>query len=335
MATYREAGVDQETNDRFVDRISKLARVLNDDGVIGGIGSFAGMMAIGGLGYREPVLVAGTDGVGSKLELAFALDQHHTVGIDLVAMSVNDVICHGAKPLFFLDYMGLGRLDLDQGVAIVSGIVEGCRRAGCALLGGETAQLPTFYRDGRYELAGFALGIAEKERLITGAGIVPGDAVVGLPSSGCHSNGFSFIRKIIADNGLDLTERYEENRTLGETLLTPTRIYVAEVLRALAAGVTVKGIAHITGGGIPGNFARVLPSNVGARIERGRWREPSIFASLQRWGHVADDEMFAVFNMGLGMLLVVPAAEATQAAALLGDGVVVGECTAGEGVTIV
>jgi len=334
MTTYKDAGVDQNANDDFVTRIRRLTRGLPTTGVLGGIGSFAGMVALKELGYRDPVLVAGTDGVGSKLEIAFALENHHTIGIDLVAMSVNDVACHGARPIFFLDYMALGRLDLAVGEAIIAGIVEGCRQAGCVLLGGETAQLPTFYKDGRYDLAGFAVGLVERDRIISGAGIIPGDVVVGLPSSGPHSNGYSLIRKIVTDEGLDLSEHFEDTRTLGETLLTPTRIYVPQVVACMEAGVGVKGIAHITGGGITGNFARVLPEGVGAVIRRGTWAEPAIFQSLQRWGAVADAEMFEVFNMGLGLLMALSREDAELVIKLVGEGWIVAECIAGKGVAI-
>lgn len=334
MTTYKEAGVDQNANDDFVTRIRRLTRGLPTTGVIGGIGSFAGMVALRELGYRDPVLVAGTDGVGSKLEIAFALGNHHTIGIDLVAMSVNDVACHGARPIFFLDYMALGRLDMEIGEAIIAGIVEGCRQARCVLLGGETAQLPTFYKDGRYDLAGFAVGLVERDRIITGADIKPGDVIVGLPSSGPHSNGYSLIRKIVADEGLDLAQHFEDTRTLGETLLTPTRIYVPQIMACMDAGAGVKGIAHITGGGITGNFARVLPEGVGAVIRRGTWMEPAIFGSLQQWGSVDDAEMFDVFNMGLGLLMVASRDEADRIIDILKEGSIVGECLEVKGVTV-
>jgi phosphoribosylformylglycinamidine cyclo-ligase len=334
VVTYKEAGVDQADADRFVGRIKKLSHVLDESRVIGEIGLFSGLMDISGLGYEEPVLAAGTDGVGSKLEVAFALGNHHTVGIDLVALSVNDVICCGARPLFFLDYMAVGRLDLGQGEAIVKGIVEGCRQAGCALLGGETSQLPTFYRPGRYDLAGFAVGIVERSKIIDGSRVRPGDVVLGLASSGAHSNGFTLIRKIIEEQGLEYAERFDEGRTLGEELLTPMRIYVAEIMGLLEAGVDVRAVAHVTGGGIPGNLVRVLPDGVGARIEKGRWPVPKIFAKIAEWGDVSEEEMFAVYNMGLGMLVVVAGGEEERALDTLGEGVLVGECTSGEGVAL-
>jgi len=334
VPTYREAGVDQDEADKFVGRIKKLSHILDKTAVIGDLGLFSGLIDVGGLGYKEPVLAAATDGVGSKLEVAFALNHHHTVGIDLVAMSVNDIICCGARPLLFLDYMAVGQLDLVQGETIVKGIVEGCRQAGCALLGGETSQLPTFYRSGRYDLAGFAVGIVERSKVITGSRVGAGDVVIGLPSSGVHSNGFSLVRKILEGEGLEYSDTLNGRRTLGEELLSPTRIYVRQIMALLDAGVDVRAIAHITGGGIPGNLGRVLPEGVGARLERARWPAPEIFEKLASWGDVAADEMFAVFNMGLGMLVVVGRDDEGRALRALGEGVVAGECVGGEGVTI-
>ncbi len=334
MVTYKEAGVDQAGADRFVGRIRTLSRDLDESRVIGEIGLFSGLMDLCDLGYKEPVLAAGTDGVGSKLEIAFALENHHTVGIDLVALSVNDVICCGARPLFFLDYMAVGRLDLGQGEAIIKGIVEGCRQAGCVLLGGETSQLPTFYRPGRYDLAGFAVGIVERSKVIDGSRPRPGDVIIGLVSSGAHSNGFTLIRKIVEDRGLEYSDYFGEGRTLGEELLTPMRIYVTQIMRLLDAGVDVRAIAHVTGGGIPGNLPRVLPEGVGARLEKAAWPVPKIFSSIAEWGGVSEEEMYAVFNMGLGMLVVVGPGDEGSALEALGEGMIVGECTSEEGVTI-
>ncbi len=334
MATYKNAGVDQTGADAFVARIKALSGGLDAAGVIGGLGFFSGLFDMSGFGYKEPVLAAATDGVGSKLEVAFALENHHTVGIDLVAMCVNDVICCGARPLFFLDYMAVGRLDMDQGEALVGGIVEGCRQAGCALLGGETSQLPTFYRAGRYDLAGFAVGVVERGNIVDGSRVVVGDVIIGLPSAGAHSNGFTLIRKIVADEGIDYADAFADNRTLGEELLTPTRIYASQVSALLAANVDVKAIAHVTGGGIPGNLRRVLPEGVAARIERSTWTVPQIFTKIAAWGRVAYEEMFDVFNMGLGMLVVVAAPDAARALDALGEGVEVGACVVGNGVVI-
>jgi len=334
VATYREAGVDQDGADEFVGRIKKLSHILDKTAVIGDLGLFSGLIDIGGWGYAEPVLAAATDGVGSKLEVAFALDNHHTVGIDLVAMSVNDVICCGARPLLFLDYMAVGQLDLVRGEAIVKGIVEGCRQAGCTLLGGETSQLPTFYRSGRYDLAGFAVGIVERSKVVDGSRVAAGDVVIGLASSGVHSSGFSLIRKILEGEGLEYSDHLNGQRTLGEELLTPTRIYVREIMALLDAGVDVHAIAHITGGGIPGNLGRVLPEGVGARLDGARWEAPDVFGKLAAWGDVAADEMYDVFNMGLGMLVVVGRGDESRALAALDEGTVVGECVAGRGVVI-
>lgn len=334
MVTYKEAGVDQVGADAFVGRIKKISHALDESRVVGEIGLFSGLMDLTDLGYKEPVLAAGTDGVGSKLEVAFALENHHTVGIDLVALCVNDVICCGARPLFFLDYMAVGRLDLGQGEAIIKGIVEGCRQARCALLGGETSQLPTFYRPGRYDLAGFAVGVVERSKVIDGSRVRPGDVVLGLASSGAHSNGFTLIRKVIEEQGLDYGERFDEGRTLGEELLTPMRIYVPQIMNLLDAGVDVRAIAHITGGGIPGNLARVLPEGVGARLEKSRWPVQRIFAKVAAWGEIPEAEMYAVFNMGLGMVVVVPRGEEERALDALGEGTIVGECTNQEGVAL-
>jgi phosphoribosylformylglycinamidine cyclo-ligase len=334
LVTYKEAGVDQARADTLVGRIKKISHVLDDSRVIGEIGLFSGLMDITDLGYKEPVLAAGTDGVGSKLEVAFALENHHTVGIDLVALCVNDVICCGARPLFFLDYMAVGRLDMEQGEAIIKGVVEGCRQAGCALLGGETSQLPTFYRPGRYDLAGFAVGAVERSKIVDGSRVRPGDVVLGLASSGAHSNGFTLIRKIVEEQGLEYSEHFDEGRTLGEELLTPMRIYVAEIMDLVDAGVDVRAVAHVTGGGIPGNLARVLPEGVGARLEKGRWPAHKIFTKIAEWGDVSEAEMCAVFNMGLGMLIVVGRGDEGRALEALGEGTVVGECTSEEGVTL-
>jgi phosphoribosylformylglycinamidine cyclo-ligase len=335
VVTYKEAGVDQAGADRFVGRIRTLSRDLDESRVIGEIGLFSGLMDLTDLGYKEPVLAAGTDGVGSKLEIAFTLENHHTVGIDLVALSVNDVICCGARPLFFLDYMAVGRLDLGQGEAIIKGIVEGCRQARCVLLGGETSQLPTFYRPGRYDLAGFAVGIVERSKVIDGSRPRPGDVIIGLASSGAHSNGFTLVRKIVEERGLEYSEYFDEGRTLGEELLTPMRIYVPEIMGLLEEGVDVRAIAHVTGGGIPGNLPRVLPDGVGARLEKSRWPVPRIFSSIAEWGAVSEDEMYSVFNMGLGMLVVVGPGDEERALEAMGEGIIVGECTAEEGVALV
>jgi phosphoribosylformylglycinamidine cyclo-ligase len=313
--TYRSAGVDIEAGDEAVRRIAPLARATFRPEVLGGIGAFAGFVQVPA-GYREPVLVSSTDGVGTKLKVAFMADRHDTVGIDLVAMSVNDLLVHGAEPLYFLDYIGLAQLDPARVEALVRGVAEGCRQAGCALIGGETAELPGLYAAGEYDLAGFAVGVVERERIIDGAAVKPGDAVLGLASSGLHSNGFSLARRIVFDElklGLDAILPGTA-RPLGEVLLEPTRIYVRAVLPVRAR---VHAMAHVTGGGITGNLPRVLPEGCRALIRRGAWTVPPVFAALQDAGGVAEAEMFRTFNMGVGYLLVVPSAQEREVAAVL------------------
>jgi phosphoribosylformylglycinamidine cyclo-ligase len=298
--SYRDAGVDIDAGDALVERIKPLARTTLREGVLAGIGGFGALFEVPKR-YREPVLVSGTDGVGTKLKLAFHLNRHDTVGIDLVAMSVNDILVQGAEPLFFLDYFACGKLHVDTAAAVVSGIAEGCRQAGCALIGGETAEMPGMYPDGEYDLAGFAVGAVEKSAIIDGRSIVTGDAVIALASSGPHSNGYSLVRRIVEVGRADLSADFH-GRSLGEALLAPTRIYVKPVLQLLAK-VPVKGIAHITGGGIVENVPRVLPDAVKAVIRRDSWTLPPVFAWLQAQGKVADAEMHRVFNCGIGMVL--------------------------------
>lgn len=332
--TYRAAGVDIEAGDEVVRRIGRLAASTLRPEVLGGVGAFAAFCRLPG-GYTDPVLVSSTDGVGTKLRVAFETGRHDTVGIDLVAMGVNDVLVHGAAPLFFLDYLAVHRVDPVQIEAVVAGIAEGCRRAGCALVGGETAELGDFYRPGEYDLAGFALGLAERARLLTGEAVRPGDRVLGLASSGLHSNGYSLARKIVRERlGLGVGDRLPEvGRTVGEELLEPTRIYVPAVL-ALLAAVPVSAMCHVTGGGVPGNLPRVLPAGCRARIDPAAWAVPPVFAVLQAAGRVSEAEMRRTFNMGLGYLVVLRAGDADRAAALLraqGERVfVVGEIVAGE-----
>jgi phosphoribosylformylglycinamidine cyclo-ligase len=313
--TYRSAGVDIEAGDEAVRRIAPLARATFRPEVLGGIGAFAGFVQVPA-GYRQPVLVSSTDGVGTKLKVAFLADRHDTVGIDLVAMSVNDLLVHGAEPLYFLDYIGIAQLDPARVEALVRGVAEGCRQAGCALIGGETAELPGLYAPGEYDLAGFAVGVVERERIIDGAAVKPGDAVLGLASSGLHSNGYSLARRIVFDElklGLDATLPGTA-RPLGEMLLEPTRIYVRAVLPIRAR---VHAMAHVTGGGITGNLPRVLPEGCRALIRRGGWTVPPVFAALQGAGGVAEAEMFRTFNMGIGYLLVVSSAEVPEVTAAL------------------
>ena len=315
--TYRDAGVDIDEGDRLVDLIKPLARPTLRPEVLAGIGGFGGLFALDTTKYRNPVLVSGTDGVGTKLKLAFLTGRHDTVGIDLVAMSVNDVAVTGAEPLFFLDYFATGRLRAEEAAQVVKGIAEGCRQAGCALIGGETAELPGFYADGEYDLAGFAVGVVERDRILDGRGVVPGDALVGVASSGLHSNGYSLARKVLLERQA-LSDRPAElaGRTLGEALLEPTRIYARDLL-ALLEEVPLKAAAHITGGGLPGNVPRNLPDGTRAVIRGGTWDVPAIFGLIEREGAVPRDEMYRTFNMGLGLVLVLPLASAEAARAVL------------------
>ena len=309
--TYRDAGVDIDAGDRLVENIKPFARKTLRKGVLAGIGGFGALFEIALGRYREPVLVAGTDGVGTKLKLAFELGRHAGIGIDLVAMSVNDILTHGAEPLFLLDYYACGKLDVAAATEVIKGIAAGCEQAGCALIGGETAEMPGMYPAGEYDLAGFAVGIVEKSRIIDGTGIAEGDAVLGLASSGAHSNGYSLIRKIIAVTGVDLATDFH-GRPLADAILEPTRIYVKPVLK-LAKAVTVKGLAHITGGGLVDNVPRVLPDRLAARIERAAWTLPPLFRWLKEQGNIDDAELFRVFNCGIGMAIVVARADANAA----------------------
>src|SRR5688572_11333370 len=303
--SYRDAGVDIDAGDALVEAIKPFARRTMRPEVLAGIGGFGALCEIPKK-YRQPVLVSGTDGVGTKLKLAFAQGRHDTIGIDLVAMSANDVLVQGAEPLFFLDYFACGKLDARVGVDVVKGIARGCELAGCALIGGETAEMPGMYPDGEYDLAGFCVGVVEKERIIDGRAIAPGDVLLGLASSGPHSNGFSLVRKIL-----------EKAKTeYPGDVLEPTRIYVKSVLPLLQA-VPVKGLAHITGGGLTGNVPRVLPAGTKAVIKKSTWKRPAVFEWLQKEGGVADDEMHRVFNCGIGMVVVVAAADAKRVAELL------------------
>ena len=313
--SYRDAGVDIDAGDALVERIKPFARKTLREGVLSGLGGFGALFEVPKR-YREPVLVSGTDGVGTKLKLAFDLNRHGTVGIDLVAMSVNDVLVQGAEPLFFLDYFGCGKLDVDVAASVVEGIARGCELGGCALIGGETAEMPGMYPAGEYDLAGFAVGVVEKSKIITGREIAPGDVVLGLPSSGAHSNGYSLIRKIVAVTQPDLAAPFDGERTLADALMEPTRIYVKPML-ALMEKVTVKGMAHITGGGLTENVPRVLPPSVKAVIDASTWQRPALFQWLQKAGNVADGEMHRVFNCGIGMCVVVAEQDAEPALAHL------------------
>ena len=313
--SYKDAGVDIVAGDALVERIKPMAARTRRPELLSGVGGFGGLFAIPPGKYKEPVLVSGTDGVGTKLKLAFSMGRHDTVGIDLVAMSVNDVLTCGAEPLFFLDYFATSRLDVDQAEKVIAGIVTGCEQSGCSLLGGETAEVPGFYGAGEYELAGFCVGIVERSTIIDGKKIAPGDRVLGIASSGLHSNGYSLARKIIADRKLALTDSVD-GLQLGDALLAPTKIYVKDIL-ALTAQVSVKGLAHITGSGLPGNVPRCLPDGTRAVLTETAWKRPPIFAALQQLGSVARDEMYNTFNMGLGMTVVVAPGDVAKSLELL------------------
>ncbi|MDR0737382.1 MAG: phosphoribosylformylglycinamidine cyclo-ligase [Zoogloeaceae bacterium] len=313
--SYRDAGVDIDAGDALVERIGPLAKKTLREGVLGGIGGFGALFEVP-KHYREPVLVSGTDGVGTKLKLAFLLDRHDSVGQDLVAMSVNDILVQGAEPLFFLDYFACGKLDVAIAASVVGGIARGCEMAGCALIGGETAEMPGMYPDGEYDLAGFAVGVAEKSRLIDGSAIMPGDSILGLASSGAHSNGYSLLRKIIERARPDMNARFEDDRTLADVAMAPTRIYVKSIL-SLMEKTVIKGMAHITGGGLLENVPRVLPQNTVAALEKSAWPRPPLFGWLQREGQVAEEEMHRVFNCGIGMVVIVAREDADAALAAL------------------
>jgi phosphoribosylformylglycinamidine cyclo-ligase len=304
--TYRSAGVDIDEGDRLVEMIKPIAAATNRKGVIGSIGGFGALFSAKFKGMKDPVLVSGTDGVGTKLKVAFLADKHDTIGIDLVAMCVNDIVVSGAEPLFFLDYFATGKLSADVGREVVSGIARGCRLAGCALVGGETAELPGFYKDGEYDLAGFAVGVVDRKKIIDGSRVRPGDAVIGLASSGLHSNGYSLARKAIFDRlGLGVSDTLPgSKKTVKEALLEPTAIYVKPML-ALGRAVSIKGMAHITGGGMSENIPRVLPKGTKAVIRKGSWEVPHVFKVIKEAGGVETGEMMRTFNAGIGMVVMV------------------------------
>ena len=310
---YREAGVDVEAGRAFVQRIRTLVNSTARPEVMGGLGGFSGLFQLP-TGYREPVLVSGTDGVGTKLKLAHQLDRHDTVGIDLVAMCVNDVLTCGAEPLFFLDYLATGQLNQEQLEQVVAGITTGCRLSGCALLGGETAEMPGFYQPGEYDLAGFCVGIVEKSQILDGSQVQIGDIAIGLASQGVHSNGFSLVRKIVSDRGFDWHDRPEllSGKSLGEVLLTPTQLYVKPILTALKQGLTIHGMAHITGGGLPENLPRCLGNQQAVKLAPDSWPILPIFQWLATEGQVSSSAMFNTFNMGIGFVVLVPANQATE-----------------------
>ena len=310
---YRDAGVDVEAGRDFVNQIRNLVHSTFRKEVIGGLGGFGGCFELP-TGYKQPVLVSGTDGVGTKLKIANIINRHDTVGIDLVAMCVNDVLTNGAEPLFFLDYLATGKLNQEQLTQVVAGVASGCKEAGCALLGGETAEMPGFYQAGEYDLAGFCVGIVEKSQMLDGNRVKVGDVAVGLASSGVHSNGFSLVRKIIRDKGLNWNDTPSAfgGKTLGETFLTPTRIYVKPILAAQKAGLEIHAMAHITGGGLPENLPRCLGEGKSCKVETNSWMIPPVFEWLAQVGAVNSRALYNTFNMGIGFVLIVPAAQAQQ-----------------------
>ena len=332
-SSYRGAGVNIEAGDELVRRIKPAVAGTMRPEVLGSIGGFAGMFRIDPSRYTDPVLVSGTDGVGTKLLVAKAIGRHDTIGQDLVGMCVNDVITTGAEPLFFLDYFATGKLDVDEAASVIEGIARACRDAGCALLGGETAEMPSLYAPGHYDLAGFCVGIVERDAILDGSTIAPGTALVGVPSSGLHSNGFSLVRKLLVDSGnFDLDDDVGGfGHPLGEELLVPTRIYV-DTMRHLRAHATVQGAAHITGGGLPGNVVRMLPDGCGAQLVRGSWPVPPIFGLLSEVGELSEDEMVRTFNCGLGLVCAIDPQEA-QRVVDAGLGYLVGEVVEGAGLT--
>ncbi len=338
--TYENAGVNLEAGYEVVRRIKQHVASTSRVGSMGNIGSFGGMFDLSTLGIKEPVLVSGTDGVGTKLKIAFAMDKHDTIGIDAVAMCVNDVLAQGAEPLIFLDYVALGHNIPEKVEAIVAGVAEGCRQAGCALVGGETAEMPGMYSDGEYDIAGYTTGVVEKSKLIDGSKVKSGDVLVGIASTGVHSNGFSLVRKIVADSGLNFDEQIPEfgGRKLGEVLLTPTRIYVKQVLDVIRK-CDVHGICHITGGGFDENIPRVLHEGQGLEINEGSWEILPVFQMLEKWGGIPHREMFNIFNMGIGMIAVLDESEAQKAIDILAShgekASVIGKVTDVPGVNII
>lgn len=333
--TYRDAGVDIDAGEALVERIKPLAKSTATPHVLGGLGGFAGLCSLPE-DIKDPILVSGTDGVGTKLRLAFELDRHDTIGIDLVAMCVNDIITVGARPLFFLDYFATSKLDVDRGEAVVKGIAEGCRQAGCALLGGETAELPGFYGPGEYDLAGFAVGVVGREEILDGTKVSAGDAVVGIASSGLHSNGYSLARRALLDGDAPLSlDASTEHGSLGDALLRPTKIYANAARSALEYGA--RAMCHVTGGGLPDNLPRVVPAGLGVRIDAAAWEPDPLFSMIQRRGNVSTPEMRRTFNMGIGFVVVTGESEAdglVSALATLGEEAsVIGRVVDGEGVS--
>ncbi|MCW6679015.1 phosphoribosylformylglycinamidine cyclo-ligase [Anaerococcus sp. NML200574] len=329
---YKAAGVSLNAGYESVERIKKHVESTKNKGMMDMIGSFGGAFDLGAYGFKNPVLVSGTDGVGTKLKLAFDMDKHDTIGIDAVAMCVNDILAQGAIPLFFLDYIACGKNDPAQIEAIVKGVADGCRQAGAALVGGETAEMPGFYKEGEYDIAGFAVGAAEKEDLINAQNTKAGQAVIGIPSSGFHSNGFSLIRKVLSDENISLDDEFN-GETLGEALLRPTRIYAKEV-RSLLENVKVSGISHITGGGFIENLPRALKKGLGMKIYRDSYEIPEIFKFIEEKGQIDHDEMYQVFNMGVGLAVIVDDADKDKVLDLIDDAFILGVVTDEEGIVL-
>ncbi len=315
--SYRDSGVDIDRATALIERIKPLARATARPGSMGGLGGYGALFSLAPLNYRRPLLVSSTDGVGTKLKLAFDLRRHDSIGIDLVAMCVNDVVVQGAEPLFFLDYFATGRLEVDTAAQVIAGIAQGCRLAGTALVGGETAEMPDLYRDGEYDLAGFCVGVVEDDRVLDGAAVRPGDVVLGLASSGPHANGYALIRRVLRDSGAALDQPFA-GQTLGEVLLAPTRIYVRPLLR-LIREVEVHSLAHITGGGFIDNLPRVIPAGQRAVIHTTAWPRPAIFDWVREYGRIAPREMLRTFNCGIGMAVIVPKESVPAAQALLSE----------------
>jgi len=311
--TYKDAGVDIDTANEFVERIKPSIKTTARKEVVSGIGGFGGLFHLNPINYKNPLLVSSTDGVGTKLRIAQLLDKHDTIGIDLVAMSVNDVVVQGAEPLFFLDYLATGKIELEKSVKIIEGITEGCRQAGCTLLGGETAEMPGFYKPGEYDLAGFCVGVVEMDKLINGSTVSVNDRIIGLASSGLHSNGFSLARKVLLEKAnLNVNDKISGlDKTIGLEMLEPTRIYVKPLLN-LFKSFNVKGLVHITGGGFYDNIPRIVPQSCRAIVNKGTWDIPPIFKVIQKTGDIEEKEMFRVFNMGIGMMIIVSEKECAE-----------------------
>lgn len=306
---YKEAGVDIEAGDALVERIKPFAKATDRVGTMGGLGGFGALFDTKAAGFKDPILVSSTDGVGTKLRVAIDANQHDTVGIDLVAMCVNDILVQGAEPLFFLDYFASSALDVDTAAAVIKGIAEGCKQAGCALIGGETAEMPSMYEKGDYDLAGFSVGAVERENVLTGETIVEGDVVIGIASSGVHSNGFSLVRKIVKDNGFSYSDAvpFTNDMNLGQVLLQPTKIYIQALSPLIKEANKIKGLSHITGGGLTENIPRVLPDGLGVELDATKWDFLPVFRWLKQYGNLTSDDMAVTYNCGLGMVAIIPA----------------------------